>query len=409
MFRGRRELDRFESELKEYFGVKHCFLVSSGKAAFVLILLALKELFPDRDEVLIPALNCYSVPSAIRRAGLRTKLCDLGPDGLDFDFKKLTDTFREDALPNALENDPDGSGGAPITDVSVEGNYSGVSPEKLLAIVPTHLFGYPANVSGLRKLIRDPDITIVEDAAQAMGESVNERKLGTFGDVGFFSLARGKAFTVVEGGVIVTNREDVAEVLNSIFGRLPCYGLLQKLKLVLQAVALMMLVHPRLFWIPRSIPFLKLGETLFETDFPVRKMSSFQAGLSRNWREKLANLRKCRQRKTDRWVAAITASESDALSCFKSESLGPLRFPLRVSNEKKRSSMLNESAQEGLGIMPVYPTSIDFIPQLRGEVSKGAYPVAESFARQLVTLPTHEYVADGDVTRISRLISRALK
>src|SRR2546422_7913447 len=53
IFHGQQELDRFESELKEHFGVKHCFLVSSGKAAFTLILLALKELFPDRDEVVI--------------------------------------------------------------------------------------------------------------------------------------------------------------------------------------------------------------------------------------------------------------------------------------------------------------------------------------------------------------------
>ncbi len=55
IFRGRQELDRFELELKEHFEVEHCFLVSSGKAAFTLILLALQELFPDRDEVLLPA------------------------------------------------------------------------------------------------------------------------------------------------------------------------------------------------------------------------------------------------------------------------------------------------------------------------------------------------------------------
>ncbi len=58
IIRGRRELDRFESELKEYFGVEHCFLVSSGKAAFTLILLALKELRPERDEIIIPAFTC---------------------------------------------------------------------------------------------------------------------------------------------------------------------------------------------------------------------------------------------------------------------------------------------------------------------------------------------------------------
>src|SRR5436853_7857991 len=89
IFRGQKELDRFRSELKEHFGVKHCFLVSSGKAAFTLILLALKELSPDRDEVLIPAFTCTSVPSSVVRAGLRIRLCDLSPDSLDFDLPQL--------------------------------------------------------------------------------------------------------------------------------------------------------------------------------------------------------------------------------------------------------------------------------------------------------------------------------
>src|SRR5947208_14968816 len=90
IFRGRKELGRFRSELKEHFGVKHCFLVSSGKAAFTLILLALKELFPDRDEVLIPAFTCYSVPSSVVPSGRRIRLCDVRPDSFDFDFDKLS-------------------------------------------------------------------------------------------------------------------------------------------------------------------------------------------------------------------------------------------------------------------------------------------------------------------------------
>ena len=62
---GQKEITRFESELKKYYKVKHCFLVSSGKAALIIILKALHELHPERNEVLIPAYTCYSVPSAI--------------------------------------------------------------------------------------------------------------------------------------------------------------------------------------------------------------------------------------------------------------------------------------------------------------------------------------------------------
>src|SRR5467141_1168491 len=107
MFRGQLELDRFELELKEYFEVEHCFLVSSGKAAFTLILLALHELFPDRDEVLIPAFTCYSVPSSVVRAGLRIRLCDQRPDSFDFDFAQLSAMLSE-APPSQPETRPAG-------------------------------------------------------------------------------------------------------------------------------------------------------------------------------------------------------------------------------------------------------------------------------------------------------------
>lgn len=408
MFHGQKELERFQSELTEYFGVKHCFLVSSGKAAFTLILLALKELFPGRDDVLIPAFTCFSVPSSVVRAGLGIRLCDLQADSLDFDFAQLSAMLSE-APPPQTEADPAGDAGDSPVGTCHPSGHSGGSLKRLLAVVPTHLFGFPADVAGLRELIRDPGVTIVEDAAQAMGETVGRRKLGTLGDVSFFSFGRGKAFSVVEGGVILTNRDDLAERLNRLVGRLPRYGLLPLLKLIFQAVGLMMLIHPRLFWVPRSMPFLKLGETLFEKDFPIRKMSSFQAGLARNWREKIEKLRDVRKSKVNRWIAILEESSTYGSSFLRSQSLGLPRFPLRVCDTKKRETLLQESARMGLGIMPVYPTSINAIPELRGKIEGRAFSVAESCAREFVTLPTHGYLTEDDVTELSRLILRALR
>ena len=215
---GRKELERFRSELREHFGVKHCFLVSSGKAALALVFLALKELFPGRDEVLIPAFTCFSVPSSVVRAGLRVRLCDVHPDSLDFDFMQLSATLSEGSRPR----EPDAYLGGGVTNVAP--NISGAddpsdSTKRLLAVVPTHLFGYAADVPRLRTLIQDPGVTIVEDAAQAMGETWEGRKLGTLGDVSFFSLGRGKAFSTVEGGIILTDRDDFAEVLEPSCGQ----------------------------------------------------------------------------------------------------------------------------------------------------------------------------------------------
>jgi perosamine synthetase len=407
IFHGQQELDRFELELKEHFGVKHCFLVSSGKAAFTLILLALKELSPGRDEVLIPAFTCYSVPSSVVRAGLRIRLCDLRPDSLDFDFAQLSAILSE-APPPQTETRPAGGASDSPFETRDAADRSRASIKRLLAVVPTHLFGYPADVARLRKLCWDPRVTIVEDAAQAMGETREERKVGTLGDVSFFSLGRGKAFSVVEGGVVLTNRDDFAEGLNRFVSHLPRYGLLPLLNVIFKAAALILLLHPRLFWVPRSMPFLKLGETLFETHFPILRMSSFQAGLARNWREKLEKLRGIRKKKVNRWITILEARGTHGSDFLRGQSLGLLRFPIRVSDRKKRESLLRESARMGLGIMPVYPTSINAIPQLRGKIEGGAFPVAESCARELVTLPTHGYLTQDDETELTRLISRVL-
>jgi len=407
IFHGQQELDRFESELKEHFGVRHCFLVSSGKAAFTLILLALKELSPDRDEVLIPAFTCYSVPSSVVRAGLRIRLCDLRLDSLDFDFAQMSAMLSE-APPQ--QTDTRAAVGASDSPVEIRdlADSSGNSIKRVLAVVPTHLFGYPADVARLRKLNRDPGVTIVEDAAQAMGETREGRKIGTLADVSFFSLGRGKAFSVVEGGVVLTNRDDFAEGLNRLVSHLPRYGLLPLLNVFFKAAALVVLLNPRLFWVPRSMPFLKLGETLFEPHFPVLRMSSFQAGLAKNWRGRLEKLRDVRKKKVNRWIAILEASRTHGSNFLRSRSLGLLRFPLRVSDRKKRESLLRESARMGLGIMPVYPTSINAIPELRGKIEGGAFPGAESCAKELVTLPTHEYLTEDDITELSSLIARVL-
>jgi len=92
--RGQRELDKLSAELKDYFAVQHCFLVSSGRAALTIILKALKEHCPHKDRVLIPAYTCYSVPSAIVRAGLKLQLCDMQSDTLDFNYVRLSELLN---------------------------------------------------------------------------------------------------------------------------------------------------------------------------------------------------------------------------------------------------------------------------------------------------------------------------
>lgn len=189
---------------------------------------------------------------------------------------------------------------------------------------------------------------------------------------------------------------------------LPSYSLLELLNLFMKAVLLRLFLHPLLFWIPRSMPFLKLGETFFEPNFPIRKMSSFQAGLARNRPARLQKLQEGRRRNVKRWIAALDALGIHRLPFNHCSGSGLIRFPVRVKGVEKRESLLRESAVRGLGIMPMYPDTIARLPELRGTMDAREFPVAERCAKELVTLPTHEYVTRKDVMKISQLLAHTL-
>jgi len=372
-FMGEKAVELFREDLKDYFGVDHCFLVSSGKAALVLILEALKVIHPERGEVLVPALNCFSVPSAITRSGLKVVLCDIDRDSLDFDY---------DQLVAKLEN------------------------PRLLCVIPTHLFGRPADISRLRSMIDDPDVTIIEDAAQAFGGEVAGEKSGTLGDVSLFSLGRGKALSTVEGGIVMTNRVDLATQIEEIYRKLPGYSLLQRLKLGIYALAMACLLHPLLYWLPNSLTFLKLGQTIYDPSFSLQRLSPLQAGFARGWQRKIENFKAIRKSHVEYWSIFLDGIKQVHYGRAFGEWSGLIRFPWMVESSTQRLRLLQESKRLGLGVAGTYPASIARIPSLKRNFQTESFPVAEECARFLVTLPVHPFVRSRDKARIKQSILR---
>lgn len=379
LIRGQKEIKRFEAELKDYYNVKHCFLVSSGKAALTIILKALHQLYPERNEVLLPAFTCYSVPSAILRAGLKVKLCDINPKTLDFDSEQLQKILSK--------------------------SNSHGSQSSILAVIPTHLLGLPVDVEGLKK-ITDNKITIIEDAAQAMGGMLREKKLGTLGDAGFFSLGRGKSISTVEGGIILTNKAGLAKNISKQMNCLPSYSILEVFMLTINAIILSVFLNPSLFWFPKSLPFLKLGQTIFGPEFPIKKLSSFQAGLSNDWRKKIKYLNSVRIKNIKYWNSVFNSKK---ILTYKVVDKPLLRFPLRIIDSQLLDTILKKNEQFGLGIMKTYPNSINAINELQTFFKNQDYPVASTTVSQLITLPVHSYVSTSDNIKIMNLIQKSLK
>lgn len=366
-FRSNRSTKDFTDQLKDHFGAKHCFLLSSGKASLALILQTLKTLHPDRDEVLIPAYTCYSVPAAIVRAGLKIRLCDTDPETLDFDYRELAEQL---------------------------------SHQRVLCVIPTHLFGVTADIPRVREIIGKRDITIVEDAAQSMGAESNGAKVGTLGDVGLFSLGRGKAISTVSGGIIITNSDEIGNALNSHYVAIPACSITEQIKLAMYAVALVVLSRPELFWIPKSLPFLGLGETHFDPFFPIKRMSAFQAGLAAGWRDRLIELTKIRLKNAGYLLRSgvQNAAGSNLLAS------GLIRFPVLVSSAAAKLVVLRESGRLGLGAADAYPGTVDSIAQVRGSIVGGSSAKAGSIVERIVTFPVHPYVTEVDMDKMAALL-----
>jgi len=380
IFRGNREIERFRSELKEHFGVKHCSLVSSGKAALTIMLRALHSLHPERDEVLIPAFTCYSVPSAIVRAGLKVRLCDTNPDTLDFDYDQLSKILSSHQL-TAVSNELSAENSSEPPAMGSEL----ACGSKLLAIIPTHLFGMAADVERVKELACDPDIYIIEDAAQAMGNEHSGTKLGTLGDVGFFSLGRGKALSTIEGGIILTDQDRLGVLIARYCRNLAKYRLIECARIIVDSLSLVIFLNPHLFWFPKSLPFLRLGETVYNPQFRMREFSSFQAGLARRWVKKLHRFRRSRLNNAKSWQGAIDskAMNSDELSAISYEhGLSLIRYPIRIRSNRLRRAILEENNRSGLGIMPTYPDTVSGIAELRGRFEGERFPLGEKLVRE---------------------------
>ena len=358
-----------EREIREYFGIGHVFLASSGKAALFLILSVLKGL-TRRRKVIIPAYTCFSVPSAIRMAGLDIVLCDVRPETLDFDFPRLKDLLDDDTL----------------------------------CIVPTHMFGIPADVQKVRELCRGRNIFVVEDAAQAMGATSGGKKLGTLGDVAFFSLGRGKNITCGSGGIIVTSNGEIADSIRKRFTDLEKVPFTEYILNILEAIFLMIFLRPTLFWLPKQLPFLKIGETRFHRTFPVRPLTGFQAGLLYEWRIKLEMLNRCRSYHSEQYIEALGLT--DAMPIY-ANGYPYNRFPVYLGDKSSKDALCESGNR--IGITPMYPYPVHRIQEIQENLDHRDFEGAETISDTLVTLPTHVLLNEEDEMTIREAVKNVLR
>lgn len=360
-----RSSEKFKRELCEYFQVRNCFLVSSGRAALTLILRALKK-NRDKNEVIIPAYTCFSVPSAIAKAGLKISLCDISTKTLNLDPEKLFSLINKNTL----------------------------------AVLPVYHFGLSHDISEIVNLCRKQDIYIIEDVAQGMGAKFQNKYLGTFGDLSFFSLGRGKNITTVEGGIILCHEEEISLLLQEELLNLEKnIGFEYFLKMFLYKI----FIHPYLYWLPEKIPSLEIGVSKFSLEFDLSSLSEYQAqlGIYLLWR--LEEINSIRIKNAQYLIRALKDWDKVSLLSSSPEAYSVyLRLPILFKDSNERKKVYHSLRSKNLGVSKMYPTSLDKIPGIENYLVPNHLDLFNSdfVEKNILTLPTHQFLRQADLDKI---------
>ncbi|HXW68612.1 MAG TPA: DegT/DnrJ/EryC1/StrS family aminotransferase, partial [Dissulfurispiraceae bacterium] len=161
------------------------------------------------------------------------------------------------------------------------------------------------------------------------------------------------------------------------------------------------LIKPSLFWLPSGLPFLKLGETKFCKDFPIKGFSGMKAGLLRNWRKRLEESNRMRQKNGEHFIRLL------GLNFEGTRSVPFLRLPVITRNKEERDLMYAVSRENGTGFSKMYPAPVNEIEEIREQFHGKTFPVAGAVAGRILTVPTHEFLTEKDGDRILHVFQEA--
>lgn len=160
-----------EDQIAKFLGVAFCTVVTSGTVALALSLMALGV--KAGDEVIVPDFTFIATANAVSLTGARVKLVDIESDRLTIDVQKVEEAIHS----------------------------------KTKAVIAVDVNGRAPDYCSLEAICQKHGVGLICDSAEAFGSQSENRFLGTYGDVGCFSLSANKTLTSGQGGLIVTNNE----------------------------------------------------------------------------------------------------------------------------------------------------------------------------------------------------------
>jgi dTDP-4-amino-4,6-dideoxygalactose transaminase len=169
------KVEMFEKSFAEYHNAKYGIAVANGTVALELALKTIGVGYGD--EVIVPAVTFIATASAVTEVGAVPIFADINPET------------------------------ATISPASIKEKIT----EKTRAVIAVHYGGYPANFDEILPIVKGNNLYLIEDCAHAHGTEWRGRKVGAIGDMGGFSFQESKSLTAGEGGIVLTNDDDLAE------------------------------------------------------------------------------------------------------------------------------------------------------------------------------------------------------
>ena len=323
-----------EATLTERLG-RPCVGVANGTDALVIALQALDV--GIGDEVITTPYTFYATAEAIARIGAVPVFVDIDPATYCIDPAKIVER---------------------------------IGP-KTKAIIPVHIFGYPADMEAICALAAEHGLAVIEDCAQAFGATINGQEIGTFGDIGTFSFFPTKNFPGIGDGGFVTCRDD---------------GLAARVKRL------------RFHGSEDKVTFTEVGYNSRLDDLQAAAIRVFYPHVDR-WNEQ--------RRQAAAWYADAGLGEFMTLPATADHTTHI--YHLYMARHEAREEIRAALSAEKIGAAVYYG-----IPMHRQPVfahlgySDGDLPVAELSAATGLAMPMHPHLTRGDVEQVVTVVRNAL-
>jgi dTDP-4-amino-4,6-dideoxygalactose transaminase len=329
------EVRKFENEFADYIGTEHAVATSSGTTALHAMLEAAG--IGEGDVVLTTPFSFVASANAIIHAGAEVTFADVRQETFNLDPDAVRDVLDE-------RND-------------------------VTALLPVHLYGFPADMREFRLIAREYDLQLFEDAAQAHGATYDGEMVGSLGDAGAFSFYPTKNMTTAEGGMITTDDDELAERAR----RLVDHGRSDRYEHV------------------------DIGYNY--------RMTNVTAAIGREQLDRLSGWIE-RRRENARGLTDRLGDHSDIQtpSCSADRSHAYHQYTIRVL---ERESVIDTLESHNIGYGIYYPRTIPEQPAYADQTDLDV-PIARSLSDRVLSLPIHPSIEAADLDAIADAVSNGI-